>query len=339
MIIASVHDPAIFSPESLAQNGGHLFERLRTMLHGHLLVVDDAGVMGRAMQEYLSANINAQMMVNAVFRNERIVRVPVDPARRDKIAQWVGTAGSAEAVAVSFRDDVDICVTDSQALDAAKVEDFDLARLTTLGHYHETEAWKRENLIFGGTPLSEFTKKDFLNKIVEPVVHWATSLTIIDKMIGKSAFGEENNTVGQPSRNWRSFRETLKTIFDKWNAGPFADKYPIRIITEEVDYYDPEGRGVWGDEQAAELAKRLSIRTDRVKIALKSHAQVKHLNHDRYLRTNHDFVIGITRGFDLYEADQKLRNADVYLRKAKTKSDILIELMNGESVGVFPPKT
>jgi hypothetical protein len=337
MIVASVHDPAIFSPESLAQNGGHLFERLRTMLHGHLLVMDDEGVMGRAMQEYLSTNVNVQMMVNAVFRNERILRVPVVPERRDRISQWVGTNGSAEAVAVSTHEDVDICVTDSQTLDAAKEENFDLARLTTLGHYHETEAWKRENLIFGGTPLSEFTKKDFLDKIVEPVVHWATSLTIIDKMIGISAFGKYPS--GIPESNWRDFNETLKIIFDKWNSGPFSRKYPLTIVTEAITSYMKDGKPVLGNDLAAELAQRVKIPDNRVRILLKSHDDVKDLNHDRYLRTNNDFVIGFSRGFDMCKLDKKLRNADVYLRQAQASNDIITELINGRNVGVYPAKS
>ena len=85
MIVASVHDPEIFSPENMAHNRGYIYDRLSFMMHGHLLVVDDAGVMGRAMYEHLAAS--DQEIANALLRPDRLIRLPIDVNRRGKISQ------------------------------------------------------------------------------------------------------------------------------------------------------------------------------------------------------------------------------------------------------------
>lgn len=344
MIVASIHDPEVFAPARFAENDqyeGRIVERLRVMQHSHLLVVDDStgnSVIANALTANLMQNATTQMAANAVIRPDRCVRLPVDPNRHRKIAQWIDTPGSAEAVALAGHADVDICVVAQDTLDAIEEENIRQDRITTLARYHTTQAFCRERYLLGGTPVSSLTKQKFLAEIVRPVVHWASSLTLVDKMVAKSAFGEgmRNNAVCNPGPNWQCFNDTLRSVYEQWNAGPFAGSNRMTIITENVTNYLQSGKTA--SDTAAELARRLSIPNDRVQILLKSHEQVKNINHDRYLVTNHAFIVGITRGFDLLDGAANCAVSDVFLRQAQAQGDVLAQLMNSQrgTAGRYP---
>jgi len=278
------------------------------------------------------------MVANAVVRPDRCIRLPIDVNRHRKIAQWIDAPGSAEAVALAGHGDVDICVVAQDTLDAIAEENIRQDRITTLARYHTTHAYNREQQIFGGSPVSNFNKSQFLEEIVRPVVHWATNLTIVDKMICRSAFGGTTNPTGTSSANWPRFNDTLKAIFDLWDAGPFSGRNRVTIITEAVTHVVHDDSTLLGNDLAAELARRLAIPTNRVRIVLKSHEQVKNINHDRYLVTNHAFVVGITRGFDLLDGATNCAVSDVFLRQAQAQSDALARLMNSPrgTTGTYP---
>jgi hypothetical protein len=344
MIVASIHDPEVFAPARFAENDqyeGRIVERLRVMQHSHLLVVDDSGgnsVIAVALAANIAQNAATQMAANAVIRNERCVRLPVDLNRHRKIAQWIDAPGSAEAVALAGHGDVDICVVAQDTLDAIEEENIRQDRVTTLAQYHTTRAFSKESLVFGGRPVSDLTKAQFLDEIVRPVVHWATSLTIVDKMISRSAFGDAANPAGAPSGNWPRFNDTLRAIFDQWDAGPFCGQNRVTIITEAVTHVVRNNTSLLGDNLAAELAHRLSIPTNRARIVLKNPQQVKDINYDRYLVTNHAFIVGITRGFDLLDGGANCAVSDVFLRQAQAQGDALARLMNSQrgTTGVHP---
>lgn len=344
MIVASIHDPEVFAPARFAENDqyeGRIVERLRVMQHSHLLVVDDStgnSIIAGALAANLAQNAATQMAANAVIRTDRCLRLPVDANRHRKIAQWIDAPGSAEAVALAGHGDVDICVVAQDTLDAIQEENIRQDRITTLSQYHTTRAFNRENLVFGGRPVADLTKTQFLNEIVRPVVHWATSLTIVDKMVSRSAFGDARNPTGTTGTNWPRFNDTLREIFDQWDAGPFSGQHRLTIITEAVTHVVHNNTTLLGDSLAAELARRLSIPTDRVRIVLKSHEQVKNINHDRYLVTNHAFVVGITRGFDLLDGAANCAVSDVFLRQSQAQGDALALLMNSQrgTAGRYP---
>lgn len=344
MIVASIHDPEVFAPARFAENDqyeGRIVERLRVLQHSHLLVVDDStgnSVVANALAANLMQNPTTQMAANAVIRPDRCVRLPVDPNRHRRIAQWIDTPGSAEAVALAGHGDVDICVVAQDTLEAIEEENIRQDRITTLARYHTTRAFNRENLVFGGRPVSDLTKNQFLDEIVRPVVHWATNLTIVDKMISRSGFGDATNPAGTPGTNWPRFNDTLRAVFDQWDAGPFSDGNRVTIITEAVTHVVHNNVALLGDSLAAELARRLSIPTDRVRVILKSPQQVRDINHDRYLVTNHAFVVGITRGFDLLDGTANCAVSDVFLRQAQAQGDALARLMNSQrgTAGSYP---
>jgi len=349
MIVTSIHDPAIFAPERLTANGyylGLLMERLRIAANCHLIAIDETNsggsIMMYAIQQAGSQNPTIGMLLSSVFKLERCVRLPAETTRVAKIQELIKTAGSAQAVALAGCSGVDVCILDDETFTAAEMQAINRAKLTTLADYHKTEAYQRENLAFGGKPVSDLTKEEFLQKIVRPVVFWADQVTIIDKMIGRAAFGADNhaNTDGKPSNNWSHFNTTLHEIFKLWDKGPNSKGRRFRIITESVTNVMPNGCLCQGPALAAELAGRLTIPPGRVEVILKSADQVKSINHDRYLLTNHGFVVGITKGFDLLQNDSKCGVSDVYLRQAQSQNDILAQLCNSTrgTVGCYPEK-
>lgn len=187
--------------------------------------------------------------------------------------------------------------------------------------------------------MGNLTVEQFLAQIVRPVMHWAKKLTIIDKMISRAAFGNPSDPTGRPSNNWAKFDQTLKAVFDEWDKGPYAQDDRLTVITDSASHVRRNGHCILGDDLAAELAERLSIPTHRVCVILKRPENVRAINHDRYLVTNHGFCIGITGGFDLIDStNQKCGVSDVFLRQPQQRNDILDRLMNSarDTSGVFP---
>jgi hypothetical protein len=347
MIVTSIHDPALFTREHFVQHKhymGRIIDRLRIVAQCHLIAIDGtdngSSSMFNAMYQLASQNPMIQSYLNAVLRQDRLVRVPPDAARLAKIREFIPTSGSAEAVALAGYPGVDACILDEDTFAAAQLGEIKQSKLTTLADYHTSEAFGRENLVFGGKPVSDLTKAEFLDKIIRPVVFWAEQVTIIDKMIGKAAFGAEKsgNTSGIPSTNWQHFKTTICEIFKLWDKGANSSRRRLRIITESVTNVMNDGVLAKGDWLAAELACRLSIPNDRIQVILKNADTVKNIDHDRYLLTNHSFVIGISRGFDVLKNDEKCAVSDVYLRQAQSQNDILSQLTNTKrgTAGAYP---
>lgn len=348
MIVTSVHDPAIFAPERFTENRhylGRIVERLRIVANCHLMATDatDKGgsVIFTALQQIACQNTTIGMYLNAVLRPERCIRLPIDPTRHAKIRDIITSAGSAEAVALAGHTGVDTCILDEETFTATEMAGVSRTKLTTLADYHTSKAFQQEILAFGGKPVSDLTKEQFLQKIVRPVVYWAPQVIIIDKMIGKAAFGSDikANTVGTPSTNWPQFNSTLNDIFKIWDKGVHSSGKRLRIITESVTNVMKDDQLVHAPELAIMLARRLTIPTDRVEIVLKNADAVKNIDHDRYLLTNHGFVIGISHGFDLLRSEDKCGVSDVYLRQAQSKDDILAQLTHSKkgTAGTYPP--
>lgn len=347
MIVTSIHDPAIFAPARFDENdqyAGRIAERLNVIRHRHLLVVDDTGgksIIAKAIANNLlqSSDPRTQMIANAVVTPKRCLRLPVDPNRRSRIAQWIEEPGSAESVALAGHGGVDVCVVDRETMEAIEAEEISLDRITTLAQYHTTDAARLETIGQGGAAVGTLTVQQFLAQIVQPVMYWAKKLTIIDKMISRAAFGDSSDPTGTPSSNWPKFDQTLKAVFDEWDKGPFAQDDRLTVITDSASHIRRDGDCILGNDLAAELAQRLSIPTHRVRVILKRPENVRAINHDRYLVTNHGFCIGITGGFDLIDrTNQKCGVSDVFLRQPQQQDDIIVRLINSarDTAGIFP---
>jgi hypothetical protein len=330
MIVCSIHDPALFDAALFEKNRhyeGHLSGHLDRVMHAHLIACDqdeNGSVIGQSIAEAALKLPALGMKINAMLNPQRIIYLPADPPRREKIMKWLDRAGSAEAVGLIGHAKVDVFVAAEDTYEAMQAETITLDRTCTLATYHTHPCSERERRAMGGYPLQNMSKADFLAEIIDPLVYWAREVTIIDKYLIKAAFGEKGD--GRQGGNWSKFRSTLKSIHDRWCQGPFADVGTFRVISVHNNFKV-------GNELAEHLARKLNLGCRNLHISLKPEHEVATINHDRYLVTDRQFAIGITRGFDLIADKQPCGVADAYLRQSDGEQDLITTLMHARPRG------
>lgn len=331
MIVCSIHDPALFEAGLFEKDRyyeGRLSEHLDRVMHAHLIACDmgpDGSVIGHSTAEAASKlPASLIMKINAMLNPQRMVYLPSDEGRRKKIMKWLDRAGSAESVALIGHGKVDVLVAAEDTYEAMEEEKMPLNRTATLASYHEHPCSERERRAMGGYPLGNMTKADFLAEIIDPLVYWAREITIIDKFLTKAAFGERGD--GKQGGNWPKFRSTLKHIHDRWSKGAFASSGTFRIISTHNDFKV-------GNELAKLLAETLGLGCRNLHVSLKPEHDVAAINHDRYLVTNHQFAIGLTRGFDMIADNAPCGVADAYLRQPEAEHGVIAELIHARSRG------
>jgi len=173
-------------------------------------------------------------------------------------------------------------------------------------------------------PVGGMTKEQFLSEIIRPVVRCAKKVTIIDKIIIRAAFGAANNPSGYPGENWQSFKKSIQAVYEEWKGGLHQGDGLFEVITWPVTHVQKNDKPLLGDDLAEELGLRLAIPFKQLRIMFKNEQRFRADMHDRYLITNQGFVLGFSRGFDLFAADT-LGTCDVYLRKP---DDLIMRLMS-----------
>jgi hypothetical protein len=335
MIVCSIHDPALFQADLFKDRyyEGRLSEHLDRVMHAHLIACDqsaDGSVIGRSITMAAQQLPALGMKINAMLNPQRIVYLPADPVRREKIMQWLDNAGSAEAVGLIGNSKVDVLVAAEDTYEAMREEEIPLDRTCTLASYHKNACSERERRAMGGYPLQNMSKADFLAEIIDPLVYWAREVTIIDKYLIKAAFGEKGD--GKQGSNWSKFRSTLKSIHDRWCRGPLAGAGTFRVISVHNNFKV-------GNELAEHLAQKLNLGCRNLHISLKPEHDVATINHDRYLVTDRQFAVGFTRGFDLIADKQPCGVADAYLRQSEGEKGLIAMLMHarprGEWIGAI----
>ncbi|MDF7823141.1 hypothetical protein P4B35_03895 [Pontiellaceae bacterium B12227] len=332
MIVTSVCDPALFDP-SLLENKyamDSLTSTLRNMMQYHLPVIDSGDAISKATQKRLQDHPALQMRYSALLQPGRIVRIPADISRVQRLEEWIGSE-PATAVACSENPIVDVLLASDDTLAAMTEENID-SRKTVALHNFSGSCWFKDDSC---KKIGGMTKEQFLSEIIRPVVRCAEKVTIIDKMIIRAAFGDGGNPSGKPGANWSSFKKSILAVHDEWVKGLHQGNGLFEIITWPVTHVQKDGKALLKDDLAKELGKRLSIPFSHLRVIFKSEHKFRADMHDRYLVTNQGIVLGFSKGFDLF-ASNTLGTCDVYLRKPDSLISMLMSPSN--DCGKLEPK-
>jgi hypothetical protein len=331
MLVCSIHDPAIFDTKLFQENSlyeGRIDAHLDRVGLSHLLVCDDAAsgsLIWSDIFKAAEASPFLAMKLSACLNPQRIVYLPCEKSRYDKLVKRLDRPGSASVVGLICHGNVDVLIAAQDTVKAMVEEGMDLKRTCTMADYHKSPVYARERLSFGGRPVSDLSREQFLQEIVVPVIHWAKHAAVVDKVITRAAFGGKEG-MGKPNANWPRFRATVRDIYAAWQKTPFANEGEFEIVSSHNNFKV-------GDELAAALAERLGLMEPNVVVSLKSDQKVGAINHDRYLWTDKDVCIGFTKGFDLLSSDEPCGVSDVYLRQPQAEKDTVTELIHAESKG------
>ncbi len=332
MVITSICDPALFD-QPLLEDRNYAFGLLMVlqgMTQNHLPVLDSAGSIARATLERLQHNPSLEMQYNALLQPERIVRIPSDETRIQKLSDWIEKE-SAAAVACSENPVVDVLLAGGDTLIAMKEENIEGSKSTCLQDFPNSN-WSQYEAT---KPIGGMTKEQFLSEIIRPVVRCAKKVTIIDKIIIRAAFGDQRNPSGQPGDNWSSFKKSILAVHEEWTKGLHKGDGLFEIITWPVTHVQKDGKALLGDALAEELGRRLAIPFKQLRVMFKSEHKFRADMHDRYLVTNQGIVLGFSKGFDLFASDT-LGSCDVYLRKPDA---LISKLMSPTgNFGMLEPK-
>ena len=311
MITTSLCDPALFDQQLLKDRNyaSLLSSVLRGMAQNHLPALDSGGSIARAILEKLHHNPALEMQYSALLQPERIVRIPADETRIQKLSGWIDEE-EATAVACSENPMVDVLLAGGDTLNAMEEENIDSSKSTCLQDFPNS-IWSQCETT---KPIGGMTKEQFLAEIIRPVVRCAKKVTIIDKIIICAAFGDQRNPSGTPGDNWNSFKKSILAVHEEWTKGLHQGDGLFEIITWPVTHVQKEGKVLLGDALAEELGRRLAIPFKQLRVMFKSEHKFRSDMHDRYLVTNQGIVLGFSKGFDLFASDT-LGTCDVYLRK------------------------
>jgi len=330
MIVCSVHDPAVFDAALFEENGHYeafMALHLDNVRVAHLLACDSSPEGSAIWSEILTAQGTSPFLaakLGACLNPQRIVYLPPHPTRPQKVRPWLNSDGSAQAVGLAANPGVDVLIAAQNTVDAMEEEGISVDKAFTTSSYHNSAAYDREQLSFGGRSLCDLTKTEFLNEIIRPVVYWAREVTIVDKFITKAAFGETGS--GASSPNWPKFKQTVSEIFSAWKGGAHASDGTFRVISSHTSY-------MIGDALAEELAKKLDLGCKDLHVMLKRPQDVHDRGHDRYLVTDKDMYVGFTKGFDVLGENEACGASDAYLRQPQAERDSVVELIHAPSQG------
>ncbi len=330
MIVCSVHDPAVFDAalfEDSDHYEGWMALHLDNVRVAHLLACDDSPEGSAIWSEILRAQASSPLLaakLGACLNPQRVVYVNPHPTRPQKVRPRLDSDGSAQAVGLIANPGVDVLIAAQGTVEAMEAEGISANKVFTASSYHNSEAYRRERLSFGGRALRDLTKADFLDQIIRPVVCWAREATIVDKVITRAAFGDAGN--GDPKPTWPKFKQTVAAIHAAWKEGAYASEGTFRVISSHTSY-------MIGDALAEELAKKLDLGCKDLHVVLKRPQDVHDLGHDRYLVTDKDMCVGFTKGFDLLADDKACGATDAYLRQPQAERDTVVELIHAQSQG------
>lgn len=333
MLVCSIHDPAIFDAKLLREDvhyEGRLDQHLENVRLTHLLVCDDSPGNSLIWKDILAAATASPYLsakLNACVNLQRIIYLPCEKIRYEKILKWLDRPGSASAVGLICHGKIDVLIAAQDTREAMAVEGLDIGKTSTMVDYHRSPVAARERLLFAGRPVGALSRDEFLREIIIPVVCWARHVTVIDKMLTLAAFGG-NEATGRPNANWSKFRATLQCIYEAWMKTPCSRDGKFEVISSHNHFKV-------GDDLAKELAEKLDLAKPNVKVSLKSDSEVGAINHDRYLVTDKDVCVGFTKGFDLLGPDAPCGVSDVYIRQPQLEKDTVAQLMHAPAVGTW----
>jgi hypothetical protein len=325
MIVATVQDPAVFD---LSADESPFYEAalagfIEQLVSRHLIVCDE-GIDGSLIWKEILKHchnlpVHLQQRLNCISPQRIVYLNPVE-ADVTRIGQWIERDGTPEAVALACYPGIDLVVLAQDTAEAIEIEDMRRANTCCLLDYHNAPVLQRMPPLGQAIPLGGMPAEGFAAKVVEPVVRWASGVFVLDRFLARSALSNQGN--------WPSFKRTITVIFNKWERGyGSADEDARFVIVTEFD----DHTGIAGDQQAEELARRLELSTGKVEVRIKR--QCGPTNHDRFLATNKDIAIGLTRGFDIIGENGRCQVCDAYLHLCRSNDDVVRQIMNAPDCG------
>lgn len=333
MIVASIHDPALMLK---AGEGGEdrialLVERLRRAQRNHLWIQDQGGVMGRALLAGMKTGAVPAALHPLIQPSEsRVIRLVGDEALRLRVEEKLGQPDSAVAASLLGEAAVDVMLAHEYtdyALAECGTRD---ARVTTLGNYWRGPWNAAENMADGAIPVDSMPRAEFVEHILAPILKWSRNIWLLDRYICEACLSDKEE-------RWDPFKRTIRDLYRLWRKSRCAKEPGARF--EIISFCCPvEVSTMTPPIQAERLFKECDFHIEDARVRLKRpRSDEWGLAHDRYLRSNLDFTVGFSSGFDLLLKRGICADCDVYLRQ-RAQADKVAALINHRNEHCFPPE-
>ncbi len=337
MLMATVLDPDLFSPANLADDGTRvaLIRHLDSMCRNNVVVFDDASADGtrsliwKELRAALpSLPMAVQQRLGLLVQSPRKAFVAggaVSTVNGLQVVNPAVSAGSWAAVALAEHPRVDVVMASGRTYRALGGTNSKIATNIT---FVDSPAYNKEQSYLRPKLLGTLTKAQFVEQVVDPVVYWARSVRIIDPHVCSCAIRKGSNLF--------RFKDTITAIHHAWRNGYYGGTGAFEVISTATDPWDPQAAGLSADQQAQSLASELELNDEHATIRLKTaKAGLRIINHDRFLVTNQEVVLGFTRGFDVTGGDGHCVPCEVYTRTRREAGDTIDELLATKDVGLF----
>ena len=338
MIAATIQDPRLFSEEAVLDGcyKALLLDHLAHVAHSHMIVVDEDGVIGRALISAIaSLPVGVRKRAEAAVSTNRVIRLAPDAVRRQQYESTGIDVGTAITLALNQLS-IDAVISDEDGKVCAALIDGDPpARVFTLPEYLSSPTHDRLLCTMGAVSTGGMARVDFGASIVGPVLRWAKSPRVIDRYITTALY--ENNPSDDPNldNQWNRVRETIRYMYDVWNRTSVVNKDFFKIVTKP--YLKGWGNRPWHygacpslEQQAERLANELDLgKFARIEF-IKVPRELWDIEHDRYLVTDNEFILSFSRGFDLIRPGGILLESSVSLYHPGSQSFVLSMLLRAE---------
>ncbi len=350
MIAATIHDPSLFASlgDVPADRRAMLVDHLGHVAHSHLTVLDRQRILGEALLRAISfLSPQLQKRAEVAMTKWRVVTLRVSPEKVARYRDLIERTETAYALSIN-QDGIDALITDedgkacSEALDGEERKN-----VYTLTEFLGCAPHQRLLETMGGVSTGGMEQVDFGKKIIEPVVRWAKNVRIYDRYICAAWYENDPQNPEthspQDSENgtqWSRTKATLQFLYKEWeNATVTKDKDAFIIVTQPII------KRRWGGErtpwqigncpsykaQAQTLAEELELGQYARILLLGVPAELRDLQHDRYLVTNQEVILTFSRGFDLIRPDRKLYESTISLYQ-RGSGDSVLSLLNGARI-------
>jgi len=299
MLLTSVFDPEIFSPQSFASSEYYiqiLSDYIDKLLRHHILIVDKESIMLKHIRENINKlppKIASKFTnkINALIQPAYLLRLK-PPGKRLEIKELQLLDAESSKIAIdlaSYPNDVFVVSRDTKAI----IELIKMKQPETylLKDYSESNACTLENEFSGSVILEGKSIQEVTEKYLNPILYWAKTVTIVDKFI--------NIALCDRKHNWELFRDTVRELYSIWEKGDgFSRSADIGNRFTIIS-----SRCTINADEACNLLENLGLSNKKkyIDIQLKAKSNFKH---DRYLITN-QIEVNFTKGFDFLNKKNK----------------------------------
>ncbi len=330
MIAATVHDPHLF--DGLADldvsRRASLIDHLAHVAHSHLMVLDRDGLLGQAMLSRLAdLPPTIRSRLEAAIQPGRIVRLSVDAQKQADYEALLDRRETATALALNC-EAIDSVITDEEGkLGVETIGGGAPDNLQTLPEFLLSDCHQRLLMTMGGVTLRDMPRGEFSENIVGPVLRWAKQIRIIDRHISTAYFEHNPDTLNQDSQ-WGRISATVKYLYDLWEDSCVVELDRFVIVTQPL--HPDRWRQPWHNGQCPNVCKQAELIAETLDLGpraqievIKVPAEVKALDHDRYLRSDRNIVLNFSKGFDLIRPNGMCGECTVSLNREASNETVL----------------